>query len=190
MSILVAKDDFISGDHGHLRIFRGGVTLIDESDPFATSHPDSFEPWLGGGGSPSTQTADLTTDPDAFAASHLFDVEAARLVYWKMTVLALTPDGETFGDGSGEIGVDGVLDNASGGVESGVSRDNTTFVAIAGATGLHTAIPTDVDDFVDGVIVVPRYAKIAAFIYDNDTGEKYAGANNPTAQVRVDIEYL
>lgn len=146
--------------------------------------------WLytgpGGGSQPQTATATITTDPDTFTVVHDFDLGNVASVYARVTATVLTGDGETFGGGAGEIGV---------GKGFRVSRDDVTYVTI-------NPQPTQIDDidpsgymvavnqYESSIFVTARYLRVTVELLDSDSGDPYAGANNPTATVRVDVEYV
>jgi hypothetical protein len=126
---------------------------------------------------PKSQTATLTTDPNTFTAEHVFDLAHITPAYINGTVLALTPDGETFGDSG--IGVSLTWD---------VSRDGIVWAN--SLTFLHNQPPTTIGGVLDGFADVPRYLRVQALVVTAATAEAYAGPHHPTATVRIDVEYI
>jgi hypothetical protein len=169
----------------------GDTITVEHIEELVGGGETDLHSHAGGGGAatPQTDTATVTTDTNTFIVGHVFDLGHATTVYLKMTVLALTPDGETFGNGAGQIGVDMTFGATPGPTAFGVSRDGVTY-AHAGGQGIEIAIAVAVDGVVDFQVTSPRFVKPCVVIYDNDSGDVYAGANNPTAQARIDIEYL
>jgi hypothetical protein len=143
----------------------------------------------GGAVPVSAQTATVTTDPSDFYVAQVFDCGHVTLAYLLVTILALTPDGETFGTGMGDLVVALSFDSVNTPATAGISRDNIAYVTAAQAAILDSDMAT-VGDVQGKDIPTPRYLTVSVYIQDIDAGTIYAGANNPTAQVRLDLEYV
>lgn len=144
-----------------------------------------------GPGSASTQTATVTTDPNDFWVIAPFDLGHCTALQVTATAVELTPDGETFGMNLGDIAAFvefGYLGTVPGIV--GRSADQITWIGV-GLSWLFGAQEfTVVGDYQLYLGLTVRYLRIGAYIADYDSGLIYAGANHPTAQLRIDLEYV
>jgi len=134
-----------------------------------------------GGSSPSTATATVTTDPNTFTVTHVFDCGHPTTVYWKATIVAQTADGETFGMGAGEIHGDQNVNE--------ISRDDVTYIALTVPAYFHDSPTGSIGDVTDRVQATARYFKLGVAVFD-DNFSVYSGPNHPTVTFRLDIEYL
>jgi hypothetical protein len=125
-----------------------------------------------------------TTDPNTFEVIETFEVGVPGLVVLTMTVLALDGDGETWGDGVGEIGVfldtkisvDGIT--WTGGQALVYDRD-LDIGGQASVVGQHSS----------SIYATFRYGQGIASVYNFDS-TPYVGANHPTAEVQFDYSVL
>jgi hypothetical protein len=150
----------------------------------------------GGGSQPQTLTLDLTTDPDTFLINWEHDFGKVTPLFVSIVVLALDGDGETWGTGMGEISA--LISGPPGGFQA--QRDDAP--TVPGWTTLVSAFKVYSGSAIDTFDTVGQYA---AFTYlcpqclrfppdawgiVDENGDPYAGANHPTATVRLTVEYL
>jgi hypothetical protein len=141
----------------------------------------TVSPITGGGGGVLTQTATLTTDPNTFVATHVFDLGHATVVYSHATLLSYDADGETWGGSPGQILI-AITDIFQ-------SRDGSTFSPLPGG-GLLSFTPGPSGFAFELLNIVPRYLKIDSLaIVDGSSYDVYAGTHHPGATVQFDIEY-
>jgi hypothetical protein len=147
----------------------------------------------GGAVPVDTESATVETDPDDFFAREVFDLGHVTMTYVRMTLLAVDGDGETWGDGMGDVSVYLSYQAAGGPAVGGVSRDGVEYVQPT-LVYLHSTSPAGaaftVGDYVDGYVPTPRYVAAVPYIIDSTSGDIYAGANHPVATVRLDYEYV
>jgi len=151
----------------------------------------------GGSSSPSTATATVTANQgNGYSTSHTFDLgsEGPHPVQLTLTALALTGDGETFGNAPGTLYVGpnsttSFLETSADGLVFG--KENETAIGPqAAGDGSATFEIQSSGVTTKAVGVVGRYLKVPMAIVSNNTGDVYAGANHPSAQVRIDLRYL
>jgi len=143
-----------------------------------------------GGGGVSTLTHTVTTDADTFFVNYTFDLQCARPVYVKTTVLAFDVDGEVAGSDPGQVGVDTIWRTSQDGITQCGSIVGGSLQGWAPIGYVRNTISTTVADVIDFGGTALRYLTVQVFVATPENGELYAGANNPTAQVRIDVEYL
>ena len=129
-----------------------------------------------------SQTATVTTDPDTFEVSQTFDLAGPTVYFWVATLLALDLDGETLGIEEGQFGAD-IL-------RTEVSADGADWKTSDTTWWFHDTIG-GLDDFaMAGTWFTPRYLRVTSVrIAQAFNGEIYAGANHPSATVRLDVTY-
>jgi hypothetical protein len=145
----------------------------------------------GGGGGSQTQTltVTVTTDSVTFEGSHVFDLDPLEFanVYLTLTVLALDGDGETWGLDPGEIYVRVPIDTDL----SQISPDGITYhdweTVMWGGNSSRALTTVSQQEWILGLSV--RFMLQGFFIADSDDATKYAGANNPTATIQMDLTY-
>ena len=149
----------------------------------------------GGGGSaqPIVIHSSLTANrASGFGATHVYDLGGPCLVYTRLTATTLIPDGETWGFDPGGIAVGTGLVGQQGDVGS---LDNVSFASgpvVDNSTSRGFSANSDfivVGDYRDSVNLVPRYFRKSFSIDDSNSGNVYAGANNPVAVCAVLISY-
>jgi hypothetical protein len=137
-----------------------------------------------GNGGFSSATATFTTGADTFVGKHVFDLGGPSVVTCTYTVTAQVADGETFGEGDGEI--------------SGTCFFLASFDGIAGAafglpgfTGPVAPPPqlVAVSDEQTACVWTPRYLICEVDLDEAPDFNIYAGPNHPTMTIRADITY-
>jgi hypothetical protein len=134
------------------------------------------------GGGTSTQTATVSTDPDSYDCSHIFDLGGCAIVSVTTTLTTFTGDGETLGSAPGDIQL---------AVDVGASFDGVTF--LGGGTGGPTL--QDIGTLTALSMVQQRgptslrYLKILC-AWDDSDFNAYAGPNHPVGTVHIVVEYI
>jgi hypothetical protein len=159
----------------------------------------------GGGSSISTATATVTANQgNGYVTSHTFDLGSAgpHPVLITLTGLTLTGDGETFGNAPGTLYVGPTsADPVQPGPHTDVdiSADGVVFgkafeIAVGPQTagdGVSPTLEIQTTSVQAGAVCTSgRYLKVPIAIVENSTGAVYAGANHPSAQIRIDLRYL
>jgi len=131
-------------------------------------------------GGVKTQTATVTIDADSsFTVEHIFDLGYPTTFFVLATLLSINPDGETTGQLEGNIAVPMSVVESRDGVL-------TSLFALS-HTSLESMVATN--DTFDTWSVTPRYVHVTLILGDGYLAAPYVGSNDPSAEVRLDIEY-
>lgn len=143
-------------------------------------------PVSSGGSQPQSETVTVTTDPNTFTVTEAFDVGAPGIVVFKFTLTAVTPDGETFGPAAGNIAC-ALAYSVS---PDGINWANATALA---ADRNHTDANENlsaVAQFFNVLFGTLREGRGILSIVNSADSSPYAGANHPTATVRLDYSVI
>jgi hypothetical protein len=125
-----------------------------------------------------------TTSIDTFSIEESFNVNAAGLVLLAMTLISVSPDGETFGSGVGEIGVLFQPQDST----DGITWQNSTAISTSSILD-NSGHAININDFYSAIYATHQQGRGVATIVNSD-GTPYAGSNHPTATVRFDYSVL
>lgn len=157
------------------------MTLVRRKEPGQAWETEAD---TGGGSGPVADSATFTTDADAFEGSHVFDLGGPAVVSATLTLTAEVADGETFGEGDGEIsGTVFVVSSSDGEVQDEIEPNTGPMQALAPQlvnVNQATQIITR---------VTSRYLIVRLDIDEAPDFNLYAGPNHPTMTVRIDIIY-
>lgn len=154
----------------------------DEEGVLHLLQSDGTDSDLGAGGGGGSQTVEVATDPDTFVGTHVFDLGGPAACSCVLTVIAADGDGETFGEGDGEISGTSFLKMSA----DGATADQTQI------RGTQVSPPqlVSVDDTTGALVgVTSRYVIVEVDIDRAPDFELYAGENHPTITVRAAITY-
>lgn len=137
-------------------------------------------PVSNGGSQPDNETVSRTTDPNTFTHTEVFDVGAPGVVAFKFTLTAVDGDGETFGDGPGDIGV---------GLAYAASPDGTNWSTVNSMAQDVNHVDNNgnlstPNQFFEVLFGTLKEGRGVLTILD-DAQNPYAGPNNPTATVSL-----
>lgn len=140
-----------------------------------------------------TTSATLTLNrAGGFIAQHVFDLGAGiHPSSVAFTLTARTLDGETFGNDAGDIYAE-----TQAGLSAIATSDDgiNAYQALPLLAFKHCAVLDHLVDISDSCVyvegTVSRYLLVYIAIWEADTFDVYAGANDPSATVRADVSYI